>query len=443
MNAAPQTSAASATQQGHHAAIDRRWVWTWLALALPAALVVTDTWLAIAQGWWFESRLDQLAALAAGVWLVVVSAALLIPAGRSLLTRNAAQLIALVVSLSLAWLVAELLIGPLLGRIGDPFHGWRPNTKMVNHPTVGVMRDVAPEATVTFNSWGVRGDEPPPREQTYRVLCVGASSTACTYLDDASAWPRATQTALNELPSEGASKSYWVGNARVPGFRSDEHRKFVETSHLVNDVDGLVIQMGVNDFMSCLLGPQPKPPVWTHSRVWQLVRKLTRGLLDSGTMVEDAAGEVYNRRRAARQAADAAKDLPPLDDCLGHFADNLRAMIAAATRRGVRLIFTTQPVLWRADLSDVDQRLLWFGRMVDGRFLSVDQLRDGMDRYNQTLREVCGKEGVELVDLDDLNGDPAVFYDDCHFTDTGSARVAQRVARWLAEHEPLPGATMP
>jgi len=443
MNADIQTPAASVTQQGHHAAIDRRWVWASLALALPAVLLVTDTLLAIAQGWWFESRLDQVAALAAGVWLVLVSPALLIPAGRSLLTRNAAQLIALVVSLSLAWLVAELLIGPLLGRIGDPFHGWRPNATMVNHPTPGVMRDVAPEATVTFNSWGVRGDEPPPREQAYRVLCVGASSTACTYLDDASAWPRATQTALNELPSEGPSKSYWVGNASVPGFRSDEHRKFVETSHLVDDVDCLVIQLGVNDFMSCLLGPQPKPPVWTHSRVWQLVRKLTRGLLDSGTLVEDAAGEVYNRRRAARQAGTVARDLPPLDDCLGHFADNLRTMNAAAKRRGVRLIFTTQPVLWRADLSDQDQRLLWFGRMADGRFLSVDQLRGGMDRYNQTLRDVCEHAGVELVELDDLSGDPVVFYDDCHFTDTGSSRVAQRVAEWFTNHVPAPVGSKP
>lgn len=443
MNADAQVAAASEMHPGQVVAIDHsRWAWAYLFLAMPAALVVADTAVAIGRGWWFESRLDQAAALTAAIWLVGLSLAVLTPAGRSRLARSAAQLIALVVSLSLAWLVAELAIGPLLGRIGDPFHGWRPNSKMVNHPTPGVMRDVAPEATVTFNSWGVRGDEPPPRDEAYRVLCVGGSSTACTYLDDASAWPRATQTALNKLPADGANQTYWVGNASVPGFRSDEHRKFVETSHLVDHVDCLVVQLGINDFMSCLQGPQPEPPVWTHSRVWQLVRKLTRGLLDSGTLVEDAAGEVYNRRRAARQAASIARDLPPLEDCLAHFAANLRATIAAANRRGVRLVFTTQPVLWRADLSDEDQRLLWFGRMDDGRFLSVDQLRNGMDSYNELLRKVCVKN-VELVDLDDLNGDPAVFYDDCHFTDTGSARVAQRVARWLADHVPPAGATMP
>jgi hypothetical protein len=91
-------------------------------------------------------------------------------------------------------------------------------------------------------------------------------------------------------------------------------------------------------------------------------------------------------------------------------------------------------VFWKADLDRENEALLWFGQMEDGRYLSVDQLRTGMDRYNETLSRVCREQGVELIDLSRLNGDPAIFYDDCHFTETGAREVAAMVARHFMEH---------
>jgi lysophospholipase L1-like esterase len=406
----------------------------YLALAAPALAIAIDSGVALARGWTTESRFDQLGMAAVAVWLIGVSLAMVLPAGRRFYSRRCAQLIVLAFSVCAAWLVAELALAPVVARF-EPFHTRRPGLVQIYRPQPGTMRDVGPQARAAFNSWGVRGDDPPPREAAYRILCLGGSSTACTYLDDSKTWPELLENKLNAAARISQNpREYWVGNAGYQGFRTAEHRQFVEQSPIVEELDCIVVQAGVNDFMWCLGGPRPAPPLWTYSRVWQLARSLARRSIESGTQIEDAAATVYPRRRAVRQAAAIDTDTPNLDACLDQFAENTRGIIDACRRRNVRVVFTTQPVLWRADLDRENAALLWFGQMSDGRFLSVDQLRGGIDRYNATLKRVCREQGVGIVDLDALSGDPTVFYDDCHFTETGAALVAQLVADWLAAH---------
>ncbi len=401
------------------------------ALALPALAILLDTAVAVARGWPLESRLDRAALAAVGLWLLAVTGLLALRAGRSFYTRRSAQLVLLSISMCATCAVAELALGPILANLSEPFHCRRPGLTFIYHPQPGIMRDVGPEAHVALNAWGVRGDDPPPRAAASRILCLGGSSTACTYLDDTRAWPHLLQT---ELAAADASGRIWVGNAGLPGFRTAEHRQFVEQSSIVPQVDCLVIQTGINDFMACLAGPRPSPPLWSNSRVWQLARTLSRRIASDDVVVEDSAGTVYVRRRAIRARAKIDDDAPALDACLDDFAQNLRAIIDECRRRQLRLVFTTQSVLWRADLDAPNKDLLWFGELSDGRFLSVEQLRAGMDRYNDTLRGVCHEQGAELIDLSNLNGDPTVFYDDCHFTETGAARVARLVAEWFENH---------
>jgi len=294
-----------------------------------------------------------------------------------------------------------------------------------------MMRGVGAEARTSYNSQGVRGVDPPPRQEAYRVMCVGGSSTACTYLDDSKTWP---QLLAADLHREDPEHNYWVGNVGKPGLRMPEHLRFVQESPLLTEVDCVVLQAGINDFMSCLMGVRPEP-LWRRSRIIGLLRTITAHFTTSSTLVEDQAGAVYGRRRAARQAAEVNDTSPPIDACLETFAGQLEALIASCQKRKIKLICTTQPVLWRADLDAENVDLLWFGQLPDGRYLSVAALRAGMDRYNDLLRRICAKHQVPLVDLSELNGDPAVFYDDCHFTELGAQRVAQLVAAgFAAEH---------
>jgi lysophospholipase L1-like esterase len=403
----------------------------YLAVSLVPLLLLANTTVALARGWIIESRLDRAALIALVVWLTIATGLVLLPAGRRFYAQRFPQLILAGASLLLAWAVAELLLGPALAQLAEPLHGRRPGLEFVYRPAAGIMRDVGVEAHVKFNSWGVRGGEPPARSTAYRILCLGGSSTACTYLDDTKTWPARLEQDLNAAESK---RGYWVGNAGLPGYRSDGHRQFLEESPLVDEIDCVLVQVGINDFMACLAGPPPAPPWWTRSRIWRMAGTLARRFADAGTLVEDTAGSVYVRRRAIRQAAELDPQPPEIAACLDEFKTNLERIVDICHERKVRLIFTTQPVLWRNDLDAENDSLLWFGQLRDGRFLSVEQLRRGMDRYNDSLRAVCRQRHVELIDLAPLDGDASVFYDDCHFTETGAARVAALVAQWFAAH---------
>lgn len=408
----------------------RHWLLGYFALALPALALAIDSAVAWARGWRVDSRVDVAMLLVAGAWLGGVTLAVAMPWGRKLFARYWAQFIALGASVCLTWLAGELVVGAVLSKIVDPFHCRPAGLKLIIHPRPDVLRGLGPESQVTYNSWGVRGPDPPARDEAYRILCLGGSTTACNFLDDAKTWPR--QLARN-LARQDLEHAHWVGNAGRPGFRATEHARFVEQSPYMDEIDCLIVQVGINDFMSCLIGPRPRP-LWMQSNIRELVRTLGLHLTTDNTVIEDADASVYIRRRARRKAAQIAETEPELTECLRRYRRDLIAIIEACRRHGVRIVFTTQPVLWRADLDAENRALLWFGRLPDGRYLSVDQLRAGMDRYNETLRQVCRDRDVELIELSGLSGDPDNFYDDCHYTEMGTARVARIVADWFAAH---------
>lgn len=409
----------------------RRTALGYLALALPGFLVLGDALFAALRGWRPDSRLEQLVVALAVAWLAFGAVPLATARGRRGYAAWCPQFVLLAVTVAIVWLAAEVVLGPVLAKIEGPFHGRRPGTEIEYRPIQSIMPGVGEVAHVRFNALGVRGTDPPARAKAYRILCLGGSSTACTYLDDAKTWPALLAQDLHEADPQQA---FWVGNAGIPGFRSEQHLQFLEQSPIVDQVDCVIVQAGINDFMACLAGSRPAPPLWTGSRVWQLARAVARPSNRGGTQVEDESGRVYERRRAMRAAAEISDEPPALDACLQAFAARIEPMIDACRQRNVRLVFTTQATLWRDGLDEADNALLWFGQLDDGRFLSVRQLRAGMDRYNAILKEVCKRHDVGLIDLSVLEGQRGIFYDDCHYTEAGAARVAAVIADWLAAH---------
>ena len=108
-------------------------------------------------------------------------------------------------------------------------------------------------------------------------------------------------------------------------------------------------------------------------------------------------------------------------------------LVVACQARGIPVLFTTKPVVWRADLSVEGEARCWFGWLSDGRYLTLAALREAMDQYNATLLETCAALQVPCVDLSPMNGSEAYFYDDCHFTEAGARAVAQLVGPALAK----------
>ena len=110
--------------------------------------------------------------------------------------------------------------------------------------------------------------------------------------------------------------------------------------------------------------------------------------------------------------------------------------------RSLRCAFLTQPSIWRADLSQSERDLLWFGKIgwrghIHG-YASAGDLARAMDAYNQTLLSVCGKDHLECYDLAAaIPKDTSAFYDDVHFNIGGARMVAQFLADRLLSAPPF------
>jgi lysophospholipase L1-like esterase len=366
--------------------------------------------------------------------------------------------------------VAELALR-LAG--GHASYVWTPNLRRVLRPQPGVAPGIEGESRFTINRWGIRGD-PFSREQTYRFLALGGSTTECLFLDDTEAWPRLLQDLLNaRLHTNGI----WVGSAGKSGGTTRHH--VVQLQKLLPQyprMDAVLLLVGVNDLHLGLMDEGPEPvdydrpesaayrrleaaalpagpgwdadyPWFKRTELWRRVRAARyalRGAPAEKRLVQDEAGKFYAELRGARAQAATRERLPDLAGALDEYERNLKAIIRIARERGVRVVFMTQPVLWRADLPDDMRRLLWMGGAGDfaasegKEFYSVAALADGMAQYNRRLVDVCAREGVECVDLAAaLPRDLSVFYDDAHFNEAGARRVAECLADYLAGRPPF------
>lgn len=351
----------------------------------------------------------------------------------------------------------------------DDFYVWPPRTERVFRPRSDIMPGISGTSVFRINSIGLRGDEP-PADDAYRILTVGGSTTECLYLDQGEAWPQLVQ----ELLVEATGTAAWVGNAGRSGHTTREH--VLQVEHLVEQdpaPDLLILMAGVNDLGKRLSrgddydpgamrspefrkslrraafsvvpnGPESHLPPHKQTALFRWLRDLKDSVLpDPRTQQE--TGEVYlDWRRRRSEPAAVLDELPDLGPALQEFDENLSLCVRAATARGVRVLLLDQPYLWRADLEPELVALLWMGgigeyyRLDRPTYYSPRALAEGMARYNAVVRRVAEREGVEFLGVDAaVPRTGAMYYDDVHYTEAGSLRVAERVTEYLLSRAPF------
>jgi len=338
----------------------------------------------------------------------------------------------------------------------------------------GVMPGVAGVKMFSINAMGIRGDEA-DRNAQCKILAIGGSTTECLYLDDKETWPYRLQQILNEEAyGKRAEKRFWVGNAGKSGLRARHH--VVTAEHLLSqnmNIDAVLVMVGANDFGARLIMDTLYTPtafdagqkqaaieqafaLWPHSapdlpwfkktEIWARLRHTKQGLMlrrRKGQAIQDDIGSIYRVWRERRSSAGEIRDsLPDLGPALLAYTEDLEALAEVVGRHQAKLIFITQPSLWREDLPPSLQRLLWYGGTGDFQnqpnrpYYSAAALQKGLERYNETLRTFCRARGLACIDLSPcLPKDTTVFYDDMHFNTAGADLVAEIIAKPLWEIE--------
>lgn len=358
--------------------------------------------------------------------------------------------------------------------IPNSYYIWTPHLKRVFNPDRDIMLGISGQSRFATNSLGMRGDELTPAH-SYRILAIGGSTTICLYLDQSETWPHLLQKTLNE---NTPNHNVWVGNAGMMGKTTRHHLTAMQYLPLEEmRIDAIILLVGVNDFSkrlaqhesydpSFLAKPEAREkllgetftggrhlssddPLFKKTAIWQLFRKVKRMVLQKNAQgnIQDEAGKNYvTWRKHRQQAAEIRNELPDLSSAVEEYSRNVNEMIDIAQEKSVRLIFMTQPTMWKLGLSEELDALLWFGGIGDFQkesgkvYYSSEALEKGMKKYNDTLLKICRERQVECIDLSSiLEKDTTVFYDDVHFNESGARKVSSALSNYILSQGPFRG----
>lgn len=318
------------------------------------------------------------------------------------------------------------------------------------HPFLG-QRPIAPDAKLHVNSHGFRGDElvTPKPAGTFRIFFLGGSTVFCETDPFEKTHARILERLLQEHYPE---RKIELQNAGYPWYTS-EH-SLINYLFKIKDLqpDLILVWHGINDLCrsfeqadltygayrsdySHYLGPtarmakeyarwraKPQPLVTVHSYTIAKIADAFRGVLYSDLRQERIVEADFPLERF--------RSLPA-------FRRNMTALVERAKLDGVKIVLATQATLYREGLSDEERRKIAFPRMfcVEGdTYPDLPSMIRAMHAYNEQVREIAAAEDVPLVDLDRLiPKEGEYFFDDCHFTEPGNARVAQEMFEALVE----------
>jgi hypothetical protein len=334
-----------------------------------------------------------------------------------------------------------------------------------------VVPGASPVARFTINDVGLRGPAWPKDPTTYKIVTVGGSTTQNAELDDEADW---TFLMMGLISSSYYPRSIWAASAGLAGHTTVHHHILLRTLTVFQRIDAVLLLIGVNDLAAALayggastqdvleqdaegfrlsitrFGFEESRPLYRRLRTYQLVRTAMRriasklGLQANATRM-DEPGLIVARKQYARLPVVPS---PKMTIALTEYESRIRMLEDDCRALHLRCIFMTQPSLWREDLDSKARALLCCS--VLGHRASPTgwdaygkpSLKDSeamMSAYNNVLLETCSRRKLECIDLAAaIPKTLEIFYDDFHFTEVGSRRVASTIADYLSR-APLSG----
>jgi hypothetical protein len=393
--------------------------------------------------------------------------------------KLALSFLAILFGCGLGLIGAELLLRAL-SRGTDKYYLWPPNLTATFKPLPANVHGVSPEAHIQVNSEGIIGPEwGANRDKEYRILTLGGSTTECIMLDQSMHWGALVGKGLGKTVD---GRAVWAGNVGRSGFNSRDHLGFMQLVVGQYDIDAVLLLAGANDFMARLIQGSTYDPhfvedqvryrTWLHQRfvqvpitsesegpfyrrtaVFQLAKQMKAAYINRRNVGMDNSGAWLGPAREHRRIATLVDELPPLEAALDEYERNLTMMVEEARRRSVSLILLTQPTFWKQAMAPEEEKLIWMGysptkpgRVVswpwwevrDTHMYTTGALARGMAAYNQRLLDTCAKLGGECFDLAErVPRTTEVFFDDMHYTNVGSKRVASELVAFLKTRDPF------
>jgi len=357
----------------------------------------------------------------------------------SLLRSLLGKVVLLLFGILLALLLLEVLLqihNPLQARI----KGNRIvlTTNKTYHIKNDIIKGLDPEITVTRNSLGFRGPNPPEHLEKYlSIVTVGGSTTQCFFLSEDQTWTARLGQHLDQYFSP-----LWINNAGLDGHSTHGHLVLLEDFIVPLHPNVAIFLVGANDVARTSLAD------WDAENVKSGIQfNSGKAFVKSLSAYSEVVSLFLNGYRSytaykaglIHQQIDLTKqgylDIPEDEqkqalaenakpEFLNGFEERLLKMVQICRDNGIEPVLVTQPLLAGSGTDDVTgvdlARVRAYGPRQTGKMYW-----DSVEAYNNVTRKVARDKGVTIVDLaQSMTKSSRYFYDFIHYTPQGAQVIA-------------------
>ncbi len=332
------------------------------------------------------------------------------------------------------------------------YYVWPPNLGYVFFPNSSIFHGISGESHFTINNLGYRGVEFNNHENEYRILIVGGSTSECLYLDDKEAWPYVLMDLLKKTKDNKKIITMNIGKSGH-GLRNN----ILELKYLPENYepDLLVMMLGVNDVLFRLSRKEAWEPfneskynnsesytftlhpgyTWRSTITYKICRYFD--LVFKRIKPQDPFGNTLAENRLKRKNSENwLNNKVDLSASLEDYEIGLKRAINLSRESNITLIFSTQPYLWKKNMSEEENSSLWMTTDFNGNFYPIDTMIESMDKFNDKMLEVCMENpDIFCIDLEkEIPKTLNYFYDDVHFNEEGSRLVAEKLEFYIKDN---------
>ena len=301
------------------------------------------------------------------------------------------------------------------------------------------------------NNVGLRGPDWHPHDNRYKVVVTGSREAGSEYLDDSQDLAHLLMVDFNAQ----SGGTLWAASAAI-GHNTRDYLAVIDTLPVFRRVQMLVFLIGTGDLQDNLsregattddalevsagnyLNWLRAPTTLTRSALYRFLAPAINRILppEQGWNYD----EFLVKYRKLRQQSQIVP-LPDLQAGISEYRKGILGLNAECQKLDLRCLFLTEPTMWRDNLNESEQELLFMGAIGPAEsprgYASIGDLAQAMSRYNNTLLDTCSRQGLECYDLAaHVPKDTSAMFDDCEYNEGGARQVANLLSSYLVSHPP-------
>lgn len=266
-------------------------------------------------------------------------------------------------------------------------------------------------------------------ENTFRIFAIGGSTTEEIYVDDKETWTSLLEIGL----TNSYNKSSEVINTGVSGLRAEHHLATMEETEKYHP-NAYIFMMGVNDWnkhiidhflelSSSSLINLPKTLIW---KGLSFVKSIVSSKNSEVSEVSEEYGDFYSKQNNSLEKDDVRIFLPENID--SEYELMVKKIATKCNENEYICFFLNQPSAYSAQLTEELKKRLWMTPPNKEYTLDIASLIHISNLYNIELKRLASNNDIYFCDIaSQIKPTTDYFYDDVHFNEKGSVKVANAV----------------